>query len=424
MNGTAANLTRPMTRLQAFVILAVLLAGSLGCQQDPSEPNIFVGHLADYSGQTAFVGKHYGPGVSDALKYINDHGGISGTPIVFQTVDYAYDAEAAVSIYTRWVSRNGMVALQGWGTQDTEALRDLATEDKLPIWSASYSGQLTDPTGRNPGTTVPAPYNFFYGPSYSDACRALVAWAAEDAKARGVPAAKFVHVGADLPYPNAPKKACAEYAAELGFSVMEAIEAPLAAGDFTTQCETLASLEVDYVYLANLGDSIISMLGDCAKVALPAEFMTNIWGGDHEIIRESRTESLVFPAATPFWRTQSVGGMSLVRRIHANGHKAVANPTHHYIRGICSAFYMKEAMEWAKAHGGLSGDNIRQGMYARSAWVPEGLEGVCTPSTWTPDDHRGTTAVTITRGWWENGEVKIEPVETINLSRRKDWIGY
>ena len=402
----------------------LLLVLASGCDQGAPEPNIFVGHLTDYTGQTALVGKHYGPGVSDALKYINDHGGISGTPIVFQTVDYAYDAKAAVSIYDRWVRRSSMVALQGWGTQDTEALRDVATQDKLPIWSASYSGQLTDPTGRNPDTEVPAPYNFFYGPSYSDACRALVEWAASDAKARGKSGGRFVHVGADLPYPNAPRKACAEHARDLGFEVLPPVEAPLEAGDFSTQCELLTEQEADYVYLANLGASVVSILRDCGKALTEAVFMTNIWGGDHEIIRDSQTRSLVFPAATPFWWTQSVAGMSLVRRIHANGEKTVENPTHHYIRGVCSVFYMKEAMEWAKAHGGLSGDNIRQGMYARSSWVPEGLEGVCIPSTWTPDDHRGTTAVTINRGWWENDEVKIEPVETIQLSRREDWIGY
>jgi hypothetical protein len=67
-----------------------------------------------------------------------------------------------------------MVALQGWGTGDTEALIGFVAEDKVPVWSASYSGHLTDPTGKNPDTKKPAPYNFFYGPSYTDACRAMV----------------------------------------------------------------------------------------------------------------------------------------------------------------------------------------------------------------------------------------------------------
>ena len=64
---------------------------------------------------------------------------------------------------------------------------------------------------------------------------------------------------------------------------------------------------------------------------------------------------------------------------------------------------MKEAMEWAQENGGVTGPNIRQGMYEMSAahdgaWVPEGLEGVCLPSGWTADDHRGLMTARIYRG--------------------------
>ena len=53
------------------------------------------------------------------------------------------------------------------------------------------------------GKAKPAPYNFFYGPSYSDALRALLTWAAEDWKAKGGSGKpKFVHMGANHPYPN------------------------------------------------------------------------------------------------------------------------------------------------------------------------------------------------------------------------------
>ncbi len=47
-------------------------------------------------------------------------------------------------------------------------------------------------------------------------------------------------------------------------------------------------------------------------------------------------------------------------------------------------------MEWADANGGLSGPNIKRAMYQNEDWVPAGLEGVCSPATWTVDDHRGS----------------------------------
>src|SRR5215813_10889390 len=130
-----------------------------------AQDKVFVGHLADYTGATSFVGKHYGPGVRDAVDYINANGGAAGTTIDMETVDYAYKIPDAIANYKRW---------KGKGTGDTEALIGFVADDKVPVISASYSGHLTDPTGKNPNTKKPAPYNFFYGPSYTDACRAMV----------------------------------------------------------------------------------------------------------------------------------------------------------------------------------------------------------------------------------------------------------
>ena len=98
--------------------------------------------------------------------------------------------------------------------------------------------------------------------------------------------------------------------------------------------------------------------------------------------------------------------------------------THHYIRGICSAYYMKEAMEWAKENGGITGENIKAGMYARENWVPKGLEGVCMEATWTAEDHRGINTVNIYNGSAKGGEVTVTKAATVTLPRREDWLGY
>ena len=77
----------------------------------------------------------------------------------------------------------------------------------------------------------------------------------------------------------------------------------------------------------------------------------------------------------------------------------------------------------AKASGGLTGENIRNAFYKRKDWVPAGLEGVCLPSTWTPEDHRGLTTVEINRGTYEGGKVTIERIATTTLERRPEWVG-
>ena len=408
-----------MTMLKKTAIAAGFVGlASAAAAQD----KVLVGHLVDFTGPTSFVGSHYGPGVADAIAFINSQGGIDGTMIELETIDYAYKVPEAVRLYNDWKSR-GMVAMQGWGTGDTEALISFVARDEIPVWSASYSAHLTDPKGANPKTKTPAPFNFFYGPSYSDACRALVQWAKADADEKGIAEPIFVHTGDNHPYPNAPKAACAEYAEELGLTVATPVVVPLAPGDFKAQCLTIKESGAQYVYVGNLGGSVVSMLKSCGTVGVEATYMGNPWAGDYLTIQAAEAEGFVFPSSTPFY-DQDAPGMALVREIAEAGQGMGDNkPTHHYIRGICAAYYMKEAMEWAKANGGITGGNIRDGMYATQDWVPSGLEGVCLPSTWTEDDHRGLMTVAINRGTYADGEVTIERIAETVLPRRDDWLG-
>ncbi|WP_120495910.1 ABC transporter substrate-binding protein [Kiloniella sp. EL199] len=404
-------------------ILAATLALAAASSPALAEDSVFVGHLVDYTGPTSFVSKFYGPGVRDAVDYINSTGGIDGTKIEMETIDYAYKVPQAIANYKKWKSK-GMIALQGWGTGDTEALISFVAKDQVPVWSASYSGHLTDPMGKNPKTKKPAPYNFFYGPSYTDACRALVQWAAGDAKEKGISNPKFVHTGDNHPYPNAPKEGCGEYAAELGLEVLPPVVVPLGPGDFKAQCLTIKESGANYAYVGNLGGSVISLLKSCNTVGADVTYMGNVWAGDYLTIQAAEAKDYVFPTATPFWDA-AADGMALVYKIaDESGFSKDAKPTHHYIRGVCSAYYMKEAMEWAKANGGLTGENIKKGMYVNQNWTPKGLEGVCLPSSWSPEDHRGSTVVSINKGSFEDGAVNIERIAEMTLPRRDDWVGY
>ena len=75
----------------------------------------------------------------------------------------------AIALYKKWSAPdNKVAAIMGWGTADTEALTGFLAQDKIPDVSGSYAAALTDPEGTS-GKAKPAPYNFFYGPSYSDA---------------------------------------------------------------------------------------------------------------------------------------------------------------------------------------------------------------------------------------------------------------
>ena len=411
------------TLLCGTVLLAILGLASLAVAED----TIPVGHLACYTGPTSDVGVPYGNGVADALAYINANGGVNGKKITFETVDYSYKAPQAIATYKNWMSGLKPVAIQGWGTADTEALVQFVANDQVPYFSASYSAHLTDPTGKSPRTKAPAPYNFFYGASYSDTCRGLVQWAAEDWKAKGGKGTpKFIHMGANHPYPNAPKEACAEYAKELGFEVLNPIVYDLKPGDAKAQCLTLKDSGANYAYMGNTAGSNISLLSSCETVGAKPQFMANVWGWDENSIKAAKEsgDGVAVPLGSPSWNSDAPG-MKMVRDISKMSDPSGQTYRNlHYMRAVCAVYFMKDAMEMADKAGGITGPNIKSAMEQMKNHVPAGLEGVCKPSTWTGEDHRGTTEVSVYTTVFNGGDFKFVAQKTVEVPRRPEWLGF
>lgn len=423
----------------------LLLAATVAAFAFPAlaQQRIPVGHLMDNSGATSDVGVPYGQGVADALNWVNaTRGGVAGRQLAVSGFDYGYQAPRAIAQYQAWTSRERVVAIQGWGTADTEALIGFVTRDRIPYISASYSAALTDPNGKARPDSKAAPFNFFYGPSYSDAARALVQWAADDWKAKGSQGRpKYVHMGANHPYPNSPKEAAETLARELGFEVLSPIVFALTPGDYTAQCLTLKNQGANYAYLGNTAGSNISVLRACQAAGVQVQFLGNVWGMDENAMKAAgaAANGVVFPVRTANVWGGTAPGMDTVRAISRTSDAAgTAYRTAHYISGVCSAMLMVEAMETAAANGGqVTGERIRDGFYARQNWVPNGFTGVCNPSTFTANDHRGTLRVALYRSviagstsegtvdqLMANGTMKIEPITTVELPRRADWLGW
>jgi branched-chain amino acid transport system substrate-binding protein len=408
-----------------------------------AQQRIQVGHLMDNSGPTSDVGVPYGEGVRDALNWVNaTRNGVAGRQLNVSGFDYGYQAPRAVSQYQAW-SRVPVVAIQGWGTVDTEALVRFVTRDRIPYVSASYSAALTDAAGRSGRQGVEAaPFNFFYGPSYSDALRGMLQWAAQDWRARGQQGRpKYVHMGANHPYPNSPKAAGEALAAELGFEVLPAIQFALTPGDYTAQCLTLRQQGANYAYLGNTAGSNISVLRACQTAGVQVQFLGNVWGMDENAMKAAGTAAngVVFPVRTGAVWGQQAPGMATMQAISRTSDAAgTAYRPVHYLAGVCAALLMVEAMETAAANGGaVDGPRIRDGFYARRDWVPAGAAGVCNPSNFTAQDHRGTMRVALYRSvvtgntaqgtvgeLMAAGTMKIEPVSVVELQRRDDWLGW
>ena len=125
--------------------------------------------------------------------------------------------------------------------------------------------------------------------------------------------------------------------------------------------------------------------------------MANIWGFDESVMQSAgeAANGVVWVMGAAAWH-DSLKGMYTIREI-----SKMSDPVGkkyrsvHYMRGVCSMFYLKEAMELAGQTGPINGETIKAAMYAIENWVPEGLNGVCLPATWKADDHRGVTKVLV-----------------------------
>ncbi|MBI5110898.1 ABC transporter substrate-binding protein [Rhodoplanes serenus] len=420
--------------LSASIAALLCVAAGTGRADDA----ILIGHLADFSGGTADVGKPFAQGVVDTFAWVDKNGGIAGKRVKADTTDYGYQVPRAVTLYKKW-SGEKVPAIVGWGTADTEALTSFVAQDQIPYISGSYSAALTDPTGKS-GKAKAAPYNFFYGPSYSDSLRAMLTWAAEDWKQKGKAGKpKFVHMGANHPYPNAPKEAGEAIAKELGFEVLPPVQFAFTPADYTPQCLTLKSTGANYAYLGNTAGSNIAVLKACKTAGVDVQFLGNVWGMDENAARAAgdAANGVVFPLRTAVAWGGDAPGMATLKEISKQSDPSgEAYRPVHYLAGVCSAMVLKEAMAWAAANGGVTGPNVKQGFYQKKDWVPAGMEGVCVPSTWTADDHRPTTSVALYRSkvsgptdaalpdLVKNGTVSLEKVTTVDLPRKPDWMGW
>jgi len=207
-------------------------------------------------------------------------------------------------------------------------------------------------------------------------------------------------MGANHPYPNAPKAAGEAMAAELGFEVLPPLVFALAPGDYSAQCLSLKSAGANYAYLGNTAASNISVMKACKTAGVEVQFLSNVWGMDENAAKAAgdAADGAIFPLRTAVGWGGSAPGMKTVMEI-----SKMSDPTGkvyrpvHYIAAVCSALYMKEALDWAAKNGGATGENVAKGFYQKKDWVPAGMEGVCNASTWTDKDHRGTLKVDLYR---------------------------
>jgi branched-chain amino acid transport system substrate-binding protein len=396
----------PRKSLQAILVAALAAAAPSWAA---AQQEIKVGGIFDLTGVTSDVGKPFAQGVQDAVVYVNENGGVNGKKIKLIGADYAYKIDQARALYKKLVNDDKVVMIQGWGTGDTEALKDFVGQDKVPYVSASFSAPLSDPSK--------FPYNFFVAPTYSDQLRSWLDWVKQDyAKSGGKGKPKVAFMYGDNAYGKSPIAAGKKYALEIGVDVVDEAILPPNFQDATSQLLTMKQKGVEYAYINVTTTGVSLVLRDAKKLGMNVKFGSNPYGFSESLVAvagplaEGVTGVMPHvPFGTP------VPGMKIVEATNEKLHPGEKRDAM-YVRGFAYVMVWSEALKRADKAGQLNGPGVKAAMETLSDFSTGGLSQSV---TYTPTDHRPTMTTSI----YQVQGGKLVKIGDFIMPRTAQWFG-
>jgi branched-chain amino acid transport system substrate-binding protein len=385
----------------------VLAALALGLPALAPAQEIKVGGIFDLTGITADVGKPFAQGVRDGVQWVNENGGVNGKKIKLVDSDYGYKIPEANSTYKRLTGTEKVIMVNGWGTGDTEALKQVVANDKIPYFSASFSAHLTDASK--------TPYNFFVGPSYSDVLRAWLSWVKQDWKDKSRnPKVAFFY--GDNAYGKAPIEAGRRFCKETGVDLVAEEILPGIVQDATSQLLDMKQKGADYAFTQVTVTNFSVVLRDAKKLGLATRCGTNTWGLGENLLAVARdaADGVVGAMLNPPFG-EGVPGMAKVVEWHKKNHPGDTHDTN-YVRGWSYVMVWSEGLRRADKAGALTGEGIKAALETLKDFD---LGGLAAPVTYTAADHRPSTRVSL----YQVQGGKIVKLGDSDQGRKAEWLG-
>lgn len=385
------------TIVVSVVLTSVLLAACAGPGAQPSSSDpIKVGAIHDLTGATADVGTPYADGLKAYVEWRNANGGINGRPIELISADYGYQVDRAEQLYTQYV-QEGVVAFQGWGTGDTEALRSRIASDKIPFMSASYSANLLDMEA--------APYNFLIGTSYSDQAIIALSWALEDWKAKGNDGApNVVLIHHDSPFGQSPVPDAKAFAEKNGMN-FTSMAMPGGVTDYVAELAQMRQFGANYAIVHTVSSPAAVLVKDAHGQGLKEEiqFINLNWAADEIFIELAGEAAEGVVGAIPFTPPSSPvpGHEEADQWLQENG-SSLEEKGLHFTQGWWTMAVMSEGIKRVLDEGKeVNGENVKAALESIQNFE---TGGVTAPISFSASSHKGNEALRlyqVSGGKWE-----------------------
>lgn len=341
------------------------------------------GVLIDLSGPTSDWGKNQAKGQLDAMRWVNEHGGINGKNLKLIVIDDSYDTRKGVAGYKRLVDSEKVVGLYIQSTGTTMTLAKKIVSDGVATIAASFTSKF-----QNPKRT---PFSFFVSPSYATMGRITLKWIKDNWKDTSRNP-KICYLYPDNKYGRDILAVCKDYAKKIGVDVGPDQVINWPTRDATVQLTNMRRYDPDFAYITSTAMNGAVILKNARALGIRTKFVSNIRNFEETLIDLSGGAAEgsygVHPIA-PYGAP--VPGMKKIVESHEAWHKGEKG-TNVYVEGWVNILTVSEALKMADKAGKLNPAGIRDAFEQFRDFTTGGL---APPLTFTAKDHRASMSAKI-----------------------------
>jgi len=391
--------------ISVFVLAMVFGTGANNAR---AAAEIKWGVLIDLSGPTSDWGKNQVKGQLDAMRWINENGGINGKELKLIVIDDSYDTAKGVAGYNRLVDSEKVLGLYVQSTGTTMTLAKKIVADGVATIAASFIGVFQDP-GKYP-------FSFYVSPSYNDMARIALKWVRTTWKDSSRDP-KLCYLYPDNTYGRAILETSNKYAKEIGVEIGPDQVINWPTKDATVQLTNMSRYDPDYAYITSTAMNGAVILKNAKALGLKTKFISNIRNFEETLIELSGGAAEgtygVHPIA-PYGAP--VPGMKKVVESHEKWHPGDKG-TNVYVEGWVNILCVAEALKMADKSGNLTPSGITA---AFEQFKDFDTGGLAPPLTFTKTDHRASMAAKI---YEIKGGKMVDVSGWIELPRDMEYFG-
>lgn len=361
---------------------------------DSNARSVVIGGLWDLTGGTSDVGAPFAKGAEAYVEYANSKG-IDGLNVKLVGKDYAYQIPEAQKLYQEHRDKAGAQAIIGFGTGDTEALRQQVAADEFPFVSGSLSENLKD--------VGESPYNFLVAASYSDQGRTLLKWI-KDNHEGGEPTVALLYN--DTAFGRSPIEDMKEYAKKIGVKIVDEQVIDVKATEAQSQLLNMKKKDPDYAIIQQTWAATSTILRDAKTLEIDTQFMGLNWTTGEGLFDnvDAATAEGYIGVMLNSMPGDDVTGMAAIEEYVTSKGETLDDINQKFIQGWVTAQILVEGIKKAAElypEGDIKGAHIRQGMEALDNLD---LGGVAANVSFSADNHAASKEIrlgVVKGGKWE-----------------------